>query len=166
VLSQPSAFILFLPIGFVYLRMTMQTPSHLSLCSPGGGSSVRDTTPMSGSPGRNACGIQTDWEVEQRVSFRTDASQSEGFPVRACSASRRCFVYRPVATNFVPSPIIIERTSSPLLSITVISLRSTMRFPLTGRCGRLSNSRPTRQYILLSIGPGGSIFVRKLSLSP
>src|SRR5258708_39624970 len=57
----------FLPIGIVYLRMTMQTPSHLSLCSPGRGSSVRDTTPMSGSPGGNACGIQTDWEVGQRV---------------------------------------------------------------------------------------------------
>jgi hypothetical protein len=35
-----------LAVVFVHLRMTMQTPSHLSLCSPGGGSSFRDTTPM------------------------------------------------------------------------------------------------------------------------
>src|ERR1700733_15688234 len=47
--------------------MTMQTPSRLSLCSPAGGSSVRDTTPMSGSPGGNACSTQNDWKLGQRV---------------------------------------------------------------------------------------------------
>src|SRR5271163_3792963 len=42
VLLSTSAVIYFLPVVFVYLRMTMQTPSHLSLCSPVGGSSFRD----------------------------------------------------------------------------------------------------------------------------
>jgi YD repeat-containing protein len=41
-----SADIRFLPVVFVHLRMTMQIPSHLSLCSPGGGSSFRDTAPI------------------------------------------------------------------------------------------------------------------------
>src|SRR5258708_4390768 len=44
--------------GFEGVRMTIQTPSHLSLCSPGGGSSVRDTTPV--------LGVQ----VETRVPYR------------------------------------------------------------------------------------------------
>ena len=111
---------------------TEAIPSHLSLCNPGGSGSVRDTTQCSESSGGNACGIKIDSEPECVHSFRTVGSQSEGFPVRIRSASRRCFVYRPVATNFVPSSIIIERTSSPLLSITVISLRSTTRFPAGG----------------------------------
>jgi hypothetical protein len=45
---------------------------------------------------------------------------------RAFSDSRRCVVYTPRATNSAPSRIIIERTSSPLLSIEVTSFRSTM----------------------------------------
>jgi hypothetical protein len=108
--------------------------NHRPLACPAAKPVVRSQT-------RRLClGVQVETRVAHRMtgrwdsaySFRTDGSQSEGFPVRIRSASRRCFVYRPVATNFVPSSIIIERTSSPLLSITVISLRSTMRFPADG----------------------------------
>jgi hypothetical protein len=42
--------------------------------------------------------------------------------------SRRCFVYKPLATNFAPSLIIIRSTCSPSLSIHVTSSRSTTRF--------------------------------------
>ena len=42
--------------------------------------------------------------------------------------SKRCLVYKPLATNLAPSLIIIRSTCSPSLSIHVTSSRSTIRF--------------------------------------
>src|ERR1700722_5554730 len=65
---------------------------------------------------------------------QTEIDQSKVFGLffRACNSFNKCFVYTPDATNVAPSWTIIERASSPLLSIEVTSLRSTMRRRVKG----------------------------------